>query len=103
MKGKIFGEALEEARKKSGEPVYAGHDIFALERFDENTKHMIIFDVLTHSSPIGDKGERTRIFLTDIGYQQALDSQKRGDTKIVKHAKVSKGDIFYDRPREQAR
>ena len=28
-----------------------GHDIMALERFDPDTRHMIVFDVLSHESP----------------------------------------------------
>lgn len=102
-KNKTIGELLDEARKKSGEPVLAGHDIMALERFGEDTRHMIVFDVLSHSSPVGDKGERMRLFLTDAGYKKALESQSRGECKILRHAKVSKGDIFYDHPKEYTR
>ena len=57
-KNKTIGELIDEARKKSGEPVLAGHDIMALERFGETTRHMIAFDVLSHASPVGNKGER---------------------------------------------
>lgn len=39
---------------------------------------MIIFDVLTNDSPVGWKGERTRLFLSDTGYEKALDSQEKG-------------------------
>ena len=102
-KNKTIGELLDEARKKSGEPVLAGHDIMALERFGEDTRHMIVFDVLSHSSPVGDKGERMRLFLTDAGYKKALESQSCGECKILRHAKVSKGDIFYDHPKEYTR
>lgn len=102
-KNKTIGELLDEARKKSGEPVLEGHDIMALERFGEDTRHMIVFDVLSHSSPVGDKGERMRLFLTDAGYKKALESQSRGECKILRHAKVSKGDIFYDHPKEYTR
>lgn len=102
-KNKTIGELIDEARKKSGEPVLAGHDIMALERFGENTRHMIVFDVLSHASPVGNKGERMRLFLSDVGYQKALESQSRGECKIRKHAKVFKGDIFYDRLKEQTR
>lgn len=102
-KGTTIGELLEEARRKSGEPVLAGHDIMALERFGEDTRHMIVFDVLSHASPVGNKGERMRLFLSDTGYQKALESQSRGESKILKHAKVYKGDICYDRPKEQTR
>lgn len=102
-KNKTIGELLDEARKKSGEPVLAGHDIMALERFGEDTRHMIVFDVLSHSSPVGDKGERMRLFLTDAGYQKAMVSQSREEIRILKHAKVSKGDVFYDRPNNYTR
>ena len=75
-----------------------GADIMDLQRFDEDTRHMIIFDVLTWDCPVGDKGERARIFLTDEGYTKALESEGRGEMKIVRHARVRKGDIFYDAP-----
>ena len=75
-----------------------GHDIMALERFAEDTRHMIVFDVLTWDCPVGDKNERVRIFLTDEGYKQALESEGRGEMKIVRHARVRKGDLFYDAP-----
>ena len=66
---------MEEMRQKAGAQNYHGHDYMDLQRFAENTRHMIIFDVLTHDSPVGWKGERTRLFLSDIGYEKALDSQ----------------------------
>ena len=97
-KNKTIGELLDEARKKSGEPDLLGHDIMGLERFSENTRHMIVFDVLTVACPVGDKGERTRIFLTDEGYQTALQSQQRGEMKIIRHARVKRGDLFFDAP-----
>ena len=67
-----------------------------LQRFAENTRHMIMFDVLTHDSPVGWKGERTRLCLSEIGYERALDSQAKGQIKILSHAKVRNGDLFYD-------
>ena len=39
---------------------------------------MIIFDVLTDDSPVGWKGERTRLFLTEAGYQKSLENQEKG-------------------------
>jgi hypothetical protein len=74
------------------------HDIMDLQRFAEDTRHMILFDVLTWDCPVGDKSERVRIFLTDKGYEQALESEGRGEMKIIRHARVRKGDIFYDAP-----
>ena len=75
-----------------------GQNIEALERFAEDTRHMIIFDVLTWDCPVGDNGERVRIFLTDEGYQKAKESEGRGEMKIIRRARVRKGDIFHDAP-----
>ena len=43
-----------------------GHSILALERFMDETRHMIIFDVLSWKSPVGEKGERLRLSLIHI-------------------------------------
>ena len=94
--GKTIGELLDEARKASGAPKLAGHDIMDLLRFDENTRHMIVFDVLTSDSPVGFKGERMRLFLSDVGYEKALASEKRGESKILNHARVLSGNLRYD-------
>ena len=75
-----------------------GHDLMELERFAENTRYMIIFDVLTWDCPVGGKGERVRVFLSDEGYKQALESEGRGEMKIIRRARVRKGDIFDDAP-----
>lgn len=94
---------LDSLRNANTSKEVTGHDIMALERFMENTRHMIIFDVLTHECPVGDKGQRVRIFLSDEGYQKALRSQARCEMIIKKHARVSKGHLYYDKPnREEA-
>ena len=72
-KARTIGEMLAEARQQSGAQKLSGHDIMALERFDPATRHMIVFDVLTHDSPVGWKGEKMRLFLTDAGYSKALE------------------------------
>lgn len=94
--GKTIGELMEEMRIKAGAQNYQGHDYMDLMRFDENTRHMIIFDVLTRDSSVGYKGDRMRLFLSDAGYRKALDDQERGNIKILNHAKVIHGDLFYD-------
>lgn len=94
---KTIGELLDEARKQSGAPTLAEHDIMALERFAPDTRHMIVFDVLTHDSPIGWKGEKCRAFLTDQGYQKSLNNEQLGHIKIRNHAKVMVGHLHYDR------
>ena len=95
-KARTVGEMLAEARQQSGAQKLSGHDIMALERFDPATRHMIVFDVLTHDSPVGWKGEKMRLFLTDAGYSKALDNQEKGHIKIRSHAKVLSGDLHYD-------
>ena len=70
--------------------------MYALARFDENTRHMIIFHVLTHDSPVGDKGDRMRLFLSEKGYRKALENEKDGNIQILSHAKVVQGNLIYD-------
>ena len=94
---KTVGQLMEEMRLKAGAQNYHGHEYMDLQRFAEDTRHMIIFDVLTNDSPVGWKGERTRLFLSDTGYEQALDSQEKGQIKILSHAKVRQGNLHYDR------
>lgn len=50
----------------------------------------------------GDKGERMRLFLNDAGYGKAKDFQEQGQIKVVSHARVSAGHLFYDK-KEQVR
>lgn len=94
---KTVGEALAEARQRSGAEKLKGHDIMALERFDPEVRHMVVFRVLSGSSPVGDPGDRMRLFLTDAGYQKMLDNQEKGYIKIRNHAKVVSGSLHYDR------
>ena len=79
---KTIGELMEEMRLKAGAKEYAGHSYMDLNRFAEDTRHMIIFDVLTDDSPVGWKGERTRIFLTEEGYQKSLQNRSWGISKL---------------------
>lgn len=94
---KTVGELLADARRRSGATKLKGHDIMGLERFEPQVTHMVIFDVLSKDSMIGDKGDRMRLFLSDEGYQKFLDKQSCGEIKIQNHAKVSAGFLHYDR------
>ena len=58
-----------------------GHNILAVERFQDNTRRMIEFSVL-RSCAYGSPGDEMRLFLTEDGYQAALVSQKRREIKI---------------------
>ena len=74
--------------------VITGQDELAVERFRDDTRHMIIFDVLNRHSPLGNKGERLRLFLTDEAYARARATQDQGYIRIKKHAAVVEGDIL---------
>ncbi len=97
-KARTVGEMIAVARQESGARKLEGHDIMALERFDPEVKHMIVFDVLSDKSSIGDKGSRMRLFLTDEGYRKALENQKQQYIHIRNHAKVMGGNLRYDYP-----
>ena len=97
-KARTVGEMIAVARQESGARKLEGHDIMALERFDPEVAHMIVFDVLSRESHIGDKGDRMRLFLTEAGYKKALEDQGRSFIQILNHAKVSQGHLQYDRP-----
>lgn len=102
QRNSTIGELMERKRIQDGAKEYQGHTYMDLARFDDATKHMIIFDVLTDESPVGWKGERNRLYLSDVGYQKALDNQKAGNIKIISHAAVAKGNLYYDH-RDMAR
>ena len=78
-----------------------GHDILALERFMDGTRHMIEFDVLSAASPVGEQGDQMRLFLSDEGYARAQEAQRRRQLKIRRHASVIEGHILFDRPRKK--
>lgn len=46
---RTIGEKIAEARQQSGAEKLKGHDIMALERFDPEVKHMIVFDVSSYT------------------------------------------------------
>ena len=97
-KARTVGEMIAVARQEPGARKLEGHDIMALERFDPEVTHMIVFDVLSGESPVGDKGHRMRLFLTEAGYEKALENQDKAFIQILNHAKVVQGHLQYDRP-----
>ena len=100
--GKNIGDMMEEFRIKAGAREYKGHEFLDLNRFADDTRHMIIFDVVSNNSPWGGKGDRMRLYLNEIGYDKALTFQKEGNIKIKSHANVRNGNLFYD-SRDQVR
>ena len=93
---KTVGHLMEEMRIKAGAQNYHGHEYMDLQRFAEDTRHMIIFDVKSDDSPWGFKGDRMRLYLNDAGYGKAKDFQEKGYIQIRSHARVIAGDLHYD-------
>lgn len=97
-RARTVGEMIAVARQESGARKLEGHDIMALERFNPEVKHMIVFDVISKESLIGDEGNRMRLFLTEAGYKKALENQERQYICIRNHATVIGGNLRYDYP-----
>ena len=68
---KTMKDLLEEFRVKAGALEYKGHEYLDLNRFADDTKHMIIFDVVKDDCSWGEKGDRMRLYLNDVGYGKA--------------------------------
>lgn len=99
---RTVGEMMAEARQRSGAEQLKGHDIMALERFDPEVRHMVIFEVLSGDSFVGDKGDRMRLFLTDAGYRKFQDRQEEGEIKIQEHRKVTPdGHLHHEHSRDR--
>lgn len=94
---------LAEARERVKQPPILGHDLAGPERFQPETRHMIVFDVLNSDSPAGFKGERYRCFLSDQKYDNARASEKRGEIRIRSHAAVAAGKLHPDKKAEHER
>ena len=75
-----------------------GHNILAVERFQDTTRWMIEFSILTPCTLYGSPGEEMRLFLDQSGYQDALASFRRREIKIRRFARVIEGHILDFKP-----
>ena len=78
-----------------------GHDLLALERFQDDTRHMIEFLVLSAGCPLGESGQYIRRFLSEAGYTEAVTAQRCGDIRIYKHAVIIEGHILPDKQKKR--
>ena len=78
-----------------------GHATLAVDRFREETRHMIVYDVLEAEPPYGEEGARMRLFRSDEGYAQALDAEQSGQIRIKRHAAIIEGHILKDDGRKK--
>lgn len=77
-----------------------GHDLLAVERFRDDTRHMAVYLVIK-DCPHGREGQYIRRFLTEDGYAKLLDSQRNGDIRIYKYAKIIEGHIIPAKPKKR--
>lgn len=78
-----------------------GHDILAVERFQDGTSRMIEFVIRKRRNPYGSPGDEMRLFLNEADFQNALESQKRQEIRIKRYARVIEGHILYDKRRSK--
>ena len=77
-----------------------GHDLLAVERFRDDTRHMAEFLVLA-DGPLGEKGQYIRRFLSEDGFAGLLEAQRHGNVRIHKHANIIEGHIIPVKPKKR--
>lgn len=88
---------LERLRQYEGAQEYTGDAYFSPIRYFDSTKHMLIFDVLSENSQLGEKGQRKRMYMSEDTFQKARQEKSVGHLKFISHACVCKGNLYYDR------
>nr|WP_303040931.1 DUF5720 family protein [Enterocloster clostridioformis] len=78
-----------------------GHDILAVERFQDSTSRMIEFVIRKRRNPYGSPGDEMRLFLNEADFQKALESQKRQEIHIRRYARVIEGHVLYERKKRR--
>lgn len=81
--------------------VTSGHELYSPHRFRDDTKHMIIFDDLDDNSSSHGGHTRTRLFLTDEAYEEALKREARGEIAIIYYASVINGYLVQKKKRKR--
>lgn len=77
-----------------------GHDLLAVERFRDDTRHMAVYLVFK-DCPYGQEGQYIRCFLSEDGFAGLLEAQRRGDVRIHKHANIIEGHIIPVKPQKR--
>lgn len=82
---------------------FTGHDLLAVERFRDDTSHMVEFIVCGRQTGWGVPGSKVRLFLNQEGYRDVLEARRRGELRITRHADVIEGHILPERRRKHRR
>ena len=78
-----------------------GHDLLAVERFQDDTRHMAEFLILTTRCPLGRRGQYKRLFLTEDEYARMRSLERQGQLQIRRHATIIEGHILPDKPKKR--
>lgn len=78
-----------------------GHNILAVERFQDGTSRMIEFVVRKRRNPYGSPGDEMRLFLSEADFQKALESQGRKEIRIKRYAHIIEGHILYEKKKRR--
>ena len=76
-----------------------GHDLLAVERFKDDTRHMAEFLILSTHCPLGRRGQYKRLFLTEDEYARMRSLERQGQLQIRRHAAIIEGHILHRRMR----
>ena len=78
-----------------------GHDILAVERFEDATSRMIEFLICKRKNPYGRPGDEMRLFLSEADYRKALESQGRREIQIKRNARIIEGHILLEKKKRR--
>ena len=78
-----------------------GHDLLAVERFKDDTRHMAEFLILSTHCPLGRRGQYKRLFLTEDEYARMRSLERQGQLQIRRHAAIIEGHILPDKPKKR--
>ena len=80
-----------------------GHDLLAVERFKDDTRHMAEFLILSTHCPLGRRGQYKRLFLTEDEYARRRSLERQGKLQIRRHAAIIEWLILPDKPKKRRR
>ena len=78
-----------------------GHDLLAVERFKDDTRHMAEFLILSTHCPLGRRGQYKRLFLTEDEYARMRSLERQGQLQIRRHDAIIEGHILPDKPKKR--
>ena len=68
-----------------------GHDLLAVERFKDDTRHMAEFLILSTHCPLGRRGQYKRLFLTEDEYARMRSLERQGQLRSADTLQSSRG------------